>query len=537
MVCRRLDVGAGSRNAQLERALAHRGGIVQWGWRDVVFRFGSAFRWSGILLAVAYAVVFWAARQVSVDQWVLSAGIRVGALLLLPPRCWIYLIAGEYAAFAYARYPLIDRFGLTWALVSSAVLMPAVACIVHWHKRLTASANDYWVISVAALSAICVTALNLGSAYLFMPFLHEAVSWNGAFKYVLGDYLGILTVAPLVVMWKRPRHSGRLFGSRWIDIVASLAIVALLTGYVMLPRHLDMGEMSSSHVLLPAIALLCLAGWRVMAVGVAGASLAIGLTMHSTGLPGSHDQDAYISQQLLLVSGTTLLLVSAIISFYRQQLRQRDRVGKQAIGATRTYLLAGEQGVRQSVGQMKVAGDRLDDSFRNAVQWLYKNGFNTVATDVLVDVVTQTHRFREQLNRLYPSDIEQYGLYLVLQTGVIADDWRMTYRLAKPHLAGNPCQLSLDLQLAAYRSICEAVALLLEQEPGTIKLSARCGNRRGYRGIIINVALIDASHVLSTATKARASEMLMAPALAFSGAVRCDRNRIRMLLGELAVSP
>ncbi|WP_175440325.1 MASE1 domain-containing protein [Stenotrophomonas sp. HMSC10F06] len=159
----------------------------------------------GVLLAVSYAVAFWAARNVSVDQLYLPAGLRVAALLLCPPRYWVYLIAGEYAFFALARYPLIPQYGLAWVVVASASLMPAVAGIVHTHRRWMASSNDTWLLSVALLAAIVVTALNQGLAYLLMPTQHVAVSWEGAARYAVGDYLGILLIAPLVVMWRRRR--------------------------------------------------------------------------------------------------------------------------------------------------------------------------------------------------------------------------------------------------------------------------------------------------------------------------------------------
>ncbi len=156
---------------------------VQLGWLEKEFRLNLRIRPSGLLLAAAYAVVFWAVRQISVDQFALSAGVRVAALLLFAPRYWPYLILGEYAFFAYSRYPLIDKFGLSWVIISSAVLMPTVALIVHRHRNLIATGNQYWLLSVAALSAVCITILNQGLAWLLMTTKHDAVSWDGALRF------------------------------------------------------------------------------------------------------------------------------------------------------------------------------------------------------------------------------------------------------------------------------------------------------------------------------------------------------------------
>ena len=67
----------------------------------------------GLLVALLYAAACWTARQVSLDQFFLPAGIRVAALLVCRREMWPYLLLGEYAYFAHlcletgwARLPL-----------------------------------------------------------------------------------------------------------------------------------------------------------------------------------------------------------------------------------------------------------------------------------------------------------------------------------------------------------------------------------------------------------------------------------------------
>ncbi|WP_312236344.1 hypothetical protein [Stenotrophomonas sp.] len=88
----------------------------------------------GPMLASAYALAYWAARSISVDQLYLPAGLRVAALLLLRPRWWPWLMLGEYAFFGISRYPMIDRYGIAWVIIASMVLMPTVAVIVRAHR-------------------------------------------------------------------------------------------------------------------------------------------------------------------------------------------------------------------------------------------------------------------------------------------------------------------------------------------------------------------------------------------------------------------
>lgn len=510
---------------------------MQPNWLELEFQL--RIRLSGLLLAAAYAIVFWASRQISIDQWVLSAGVRVGVLLLFAPRYWPYLIAGEYAVFAYTRYPLIDKFGLPWAVIASAVLMPAVALIVHRHRRQIASGNPYGLLSIAALSATCITALNLGLAWLLMPTRHQAVSWEGAFTYVTGDYLGILVVAPLAMLWKHRHLSVQLSERWWLDVLAALLIIALLGFYATQLPSTDIAAKNSLRILmlLPAIVLTCLHGWQGGAVGVAALNLVIGFTMEGTGQAGSRDSDALLAQQILAMAGTALLLLGSTISHFYYQFMQRNQVERHTLALARANLLATERELREGVAQIKLLGEGMDSAFHQAVKWLRDRGHNTAATDLLHSGVTQSELFREQLSLIYPSGIEHYGLYLVLQSSGITGVWEESNRLTSPHLTGNPCQLSLGLQLAAYRSICDAVTILLEQERGAIKIRARCGREGVRQGIVVNVSMLDRARTLSSETITRAVESLTGRALIYGGTVQCRRNHIRLVLVEPTNAP
>ncbi|MDN8875532.1 hypothetical protein Q0N10_14440, partial [Staphylococcus aureus] len=75
----------------------------------------------------------------------------------------------------------------------------------------------------------------------------------------------------------------------------------------------------------------------------------------------------------------------------------------------------------------------------------------------------------------YPSGLEHLGLYVALQAGGIRESWKLTERVLRPDLKGDPCNLSVELQLAAYRTLIDAVSILLRHEGGQIRIRARCG--------------------------------------------------------------
>jgi len=459
---------------------------LDWLKRDIHLR--ARLHPGGVLMAVTYAVAFWAARNVSVDQLYLPAGLRVAALLLCPPRYWGYLIAGEYAYFAQARYPLIPQYGLAWTVFASAALMPAVAWIVHAHRRWMASSNDTWLLSVALLAAIVVTALNQGIAYLLMPTQHEAVSWEGVARYAIGDYLGILLVAPLVVMWRRRRMAAE--SMRGWALAATVSLVVI------------------------------------------GVNLMVQLRMDSTGLPGSHDPAAFTAQQILAVAGTALLLLGATISHYYHHLRQNEWSGRRAIALTRTTLVASERDRRERALHLRSVGDDIDLSLQKAASMLAAAGHDGLASELLRFHAAQSSALRVQANLVYPAEIESTGLYVALRAGAIADAWAHTDRVLPAHLMGDPCDLSLDLQLAAFRSMIDAVTVLLTGERGSLRLRARTIQRGEQQGIVVIAGLLDRYRVLAPSTVELAKQALGARALAYQGDVQCRGNRIRMVLRE-----
>lgn len=262
----------------------------------------------GFVLAAAYALSCWAARQVSMDQFHLPAGLRVAALLMFPMRLWPYLILGEYAYFAHMRFPMIDTYGLAWTILSSAFLMPAVALILHWHRRLMDARTDAWFISAAMTSAVVVTLLNLGFSHLLWPVPHRNDFLTDATRGALGQFIGILTLAPLALLWTR-RKSGWEWNRRYAAATAGAATVIVGLGLLTLLVPASAPSLKITLqllVALPAIALTCMHGWRGAAIAVPLVNMVIGLTSRGSE-PWSFDSSTFVAQQILMIAGVALL--------------------------------------------------------------------------------------------------------------------------------------------------------------------------------------------------------------------------------------
>lgn len=488
---------------------------------------------AGLALAAFYAIACWAARQLSLDQFYLPAGVRVAAVLFCPPRLWPYLLLGEYAYFAQMRYPMLDKYGLAWIIVASASLMPAVMLLVHLHRRLMQATTPLWLISLAASCAIVVSLINRSLSQLLWPTPPTTDFLTSVARYTVGDFIGIVTIAPLVLLWMRRRdepHGTPGFGAT----LAALSVMLLLgVSATLLPLESATAKTSVQLLMaLPAIALTCLHGWRGAAIGVPALNLIIGLTTPSP-YPTSFDPATFATQQLMAITGAALLVLGSRITHYYHQYRIRDLEEKNAIKLVRTSHIASEMDLRERAIHLRRLGDGMDMSLGEVVDWLKLQGHHAIAGSLLHTSAVHSRQFREQASMVYPTALEQVGLYVALQAGGVREAWELSNRVVRPQLAGDPCQLSIGLQLATYRTLTEAVSLLLKQESGQIRVRARCGRVGQQRGILVVVSLLDVNRCLSRATRTLATERLTGRALAYGGAVQCRRNRIRMVLLEM----
>ncbi|MBE5268809.1 MASE1 domain-containing protein [Stenotrophomonas sp. B2] len=512
-----------------------KGGLgLNWWKNDVELSF--RIRPIGLFIAGMYAVTCWAARQVSLDQFYLPAGIRVAALLLCPPRLWPYLLLGEYAYFAQMRYPLIGKYGLAWVILGSVFLMPAVALVVRAHRRFMTATTEGWLLSMAVSAALIATALKLGLAHLLsenpssVPFATRAV------RFVLGDYIAILTVAPLALLWIRRRSLYEWKFWKHAPTVAALALLISLGAFMASGVELPDATKTSLQLVmaLPVVALTCIHGWRGAAAGVPLLNIVIAMTTPASGLPGSFDQRTFMMQQLIAVAGTALLLLGSRITQHYHQHARHDLDGSQTARLSRTAHMASELDLRQRALDLRKIADGVEKSLNHTADLLKMHGHHAPAMDLLHTSTTHSRQFRELTSLVYPTEVEQVGLYVALQVSGISENWDRTSRVALPRMTGDPCRLSIALQLAAYRTLTETVALLLKHERGQIQIQARCGSLHGQQGILISASLLDRDRHLSLETAKLIVERLSSRALAYGGKVQTRQNRVRVLLQETA---
>ncbi|KAF1008919.1 MAG: hypothetical protein GAK28_00551 [Luteibacter sp.] len=260
----------------------------------------TAMHWQAwgqhVAIAAAYAACYEVTRHVTFSHWILTAGLRLACLLLLPMRYWPALAVGEGLPMVENAIVCLDKFGAAWAVSAS---VPMIVLCMGWVKPMLARWSLFTpdgrvrmgVLLSATLGCAVLTALKtvltLVTALLSSPDAWPDLSVPLYFwAYVLGAYLGALTLTPVVLaLRERMQVSGRVsLASLWrspllrdtmgwaLPALAALAWMALAT-------QVDaIRQVARLLMLLPVLMLAWRHGWHGTAVGGMGASIAMAAT-------------------------------------------------------------------------------------------------------------------------------------------------------------------------------------------------------------------------------------------------------------------
>ena len=225
-----------------------------------------------ILLSVAMAylalaqLVLWLNDPVRLGAgfWP-AAGLTTAALLLLPTRRWGWVIAGVAAAelggdLAHG-YPLVAS--LLWTAGNCLGPLTGAALVrrfVDPRGALVPLRNLVGFLGLGVLAGSVVGA-SVGSLGSIVSIGNPV--WQVWPKYVVGDALGVLVVAPLLLTWRGP-HLRR----RWVE-TALLAV-----GLLVVPLAVFRNWGGTWDVTLPYL-VLPLLSWAALRFSVRGAAWAV----------------------------------------------------------------------------------------------------------------------------------------------------------------------------------------------------------------------------------------------------------------------
>lgn len=439
----------------------------------------------GVLLSVGYCASFLLAWRCSVDQWYLPAGLRVASLLFLPARRWPWLLVGDAAALLVLRVPRMEEWGgsTTWAYLSPFLLMPAIS-LLPVAARLHVpdlTRHDHWLLPLALLTALWSTLCNLAiNASLGGPSGPAPIDL--LIRYWLGDYLGTLMFVLPALLWQRRDEPLHLPSRLLREGVVSVVAVALLFLGVMLVGDAVLQQFLRVLLVVPPIVLTLRHGWRGAVLGVVLANVAVALSLPKTAEAGAHDPRTFAVQILLAASATGLFAFGARISAAYRHICDLGRVREQALEFAQAGYLSAERTLRKRVVDYTDLTVQINRMRRDVVEYLRSQGHHAAAMQMTRTGVIQAQLLDEYVTALYPLGIETHGLYHTLRSVSFANLCNTEFRW---RMRGDPRQLSLGLQLVAYRCVLNAVETLPVAQ--THLIQARVWRVRGMQGIAVRI--------------------------------------------------
>lgn len=457
--------------------------------------------WRHLAVALLYALGFVALREVSFSHWILFAGFRLSALLLVPYRYWPALLVGELGPLAFKAMMYEDRYGALW---SSLVVLPPIGLampVVRWSRERLKLLPGKASVNLTVL-LLCTLALSVLWTLVDMAIVATAKLPQGypplqfpvlAARWFIGNFLGVLTLTPLVLMVREYASEGapvelwrRMVASRFFLETVSILLpaLAILVWLALASSQEPLRQAARVAMFLPVIWLSLRHGWHGAAVGGTFASIAIVLTM-----PAKYDAGTLQAQVFIAFAITTMLLLGERIASLNQRERQERTDARLALALAQRNMVLGEMQLRQTSHAL--------EHVREAVQSTYGQMLDRLRSMMPVPderdyrlraAVTQQQLFR-LADSLHPVLWRDEGLSAALRQGSIAramDDCGVRY-WCEVRDAGLS-DLSSSLQIALYRIVCEAIACACADNHVTqINVRLRAGTSRGRGWAVLRV--------------------------------------------------
>ncbi|MDE2156110.1 MAG: MASE1 domain-containing protein [Xanthomonadaceae bacterium] len=454
-------------------------------------------------VAVVYAIGVSLFRHLSISHWFILCGLRLSVLLLMRYRYWPALVLGESMYWAYFSYTCVGQLGLAWALLNLVPPLLFVAPVVYWVRErgrifVNPRTVDMGALLLCALLVSGVITLeNLGTLLTTkLPPGYPQIHYGElAAKWVLGNYLGALTVTPLVLFVQQEIvHGG------WRDLGRRLAQSGLLreSACILVPvlgllvwiglyaaPDAQIRQIAQIAMFLPVVWLALRHGWHGAAVGGTAASLAVIALM-----PHMYDHNTLQAEVVIAFVISTMLLMGGRIAVLgrRAQAEHVDRT--QALALAQRNVQTGESQLQMTSQALEQIRETVQSGCMMLVDRL------RVLRPVVDDRSYQRFALiaQDQLYRLadglYPVAWQEKGLLAALREGPVPralDEAGIRYWC---DLRWQLSRFSSTAHLALYRVVCEAVAdACIRKSVTEIDVRLRCGEHRGRRWVVARISL------------------------------------------------
>ena len=320
----------------------------------------AAGRWVGVvLLAAAYFLVARLGLKLDAVGGFASpvwppTGIAIAALGLFGTRLWPGIALGALAANLFAGAPPLAAFGMAAGNTLEALVAVALLRGPQGVRGSFDRIGDAlrFVALGAALSPVVSATIGVASGYAG-GLIPAASLWRAWGSWWLGDFMGALVVAPLLLAWADLR-------SFRITMLKVAEAATLCTAFVLLARLAFWGGGSPLiQGMLGTSTFFPLLIWAALRFGRAGSVTAIAALSVLALVPtvqgygpfarGSLNESLLLAQAFLAMASTTMLVFSAGLSERRHALRrvQASYVASRALAEASSLEAAGPEILRE----------------------------------------------------------------------------------------------------------------------------------------------------------------------------------------------
>ena len=393
------------------------------------------------------------------------------------------------------------------------------------------------------LCAVCA-ALVVSSYNTFMlsfaprpPSFEPLHEWM--VRYVLGHFLGVLTLTPLILAARDAMRGKtlRLLTSEVLDnrmLLESAAILVPVLGLLIWiglrsAMGSDVRYIAQVAMFLPVVMLALRHCWLGAAISGSAASIAIVVLM-----PARYDHATVQAQTLMAFVLPAMLIIGTKITAWHRQDQQEKLDMRQALALAQRSYFEGEQQLRRAARMLR------EMQTMGSSRILYASPVERHQR--AQPLMEASSRFIEYCD---PLEGQGRSLSSAVEKGSLAQVLTAHQVPFRANYYGGVSALPAALHLAIYRMICGGVAHLADEDClGEVVISVRCRQYRSQRWVVLRVLGKEArdgslSHAGTTAlqqlSRHNSFQSLRDSAATFGGAAR-QRTRGRWSHLTIALS-
>ena len=267
-----------------------------------------------------------------------ASGIALASLLLGGFRLWPAVTIGAFAINYVTGAPFLAAMGIALGNTAEAVVGAYLLTRIDFRNSLE-RVRDVLAMFVLAAALSTLVAATAGATTLVLANIIPRAGFGEAWKsWWIGDAIGILLVAPLILVWSEWKH--RLWRARLVESAALVAVI-IASGILIFatdasPENAARGR---EYLLFPPLI------WAALRFGVRGAvtsatlATAIAIVYTAFGHGPFVKADLHGSllalQTFVAVCATTFVLLGASIAERKQTTLALDKAREAAESANR----------------------------------------------------------------------------------------------------------------------------------------------------------------------------------------------------------